>query len=784
VLARYSGREDVVVGSPVAGRQRSELESLIGFFLNTLVMRSDLSGNPDVRILLARVRETALGAYQHQDLPFEKLLEALQPARSLSTPPLVQVMFNLHNEFDQPLQLSDDSYTFHIDRGAAKFDLNLAVAEGDAGLLLALEYSTDLFDAATMDQMLKVFESVLVEMTQSQSRRLSEFSWRVDTQSVSMPASQPLAAATTVVELFDRQLSDYAARPAVQVGDRVWTYAELAARANQVAADVLAVAAGLPVQQVGLLLGHDAVMLAGLLGTLKAGKAYVPLDPESPPERLQSIIASAGITLIVSAAEHIELASALAGNLPVLAVSDEPVSDPGSPELQPGADELAYILFTSGTTGIPKGVMQTHANVLHHAATYRNALGIGSSDRLSLLSPFGFDAAVMDIYASLISGACLCPFDVKHEAYLGEVIEAIAASNITVLHSTPTVYRYLMRHKICRYDVTEVRAVVLGGEAAKTGDFEFFKSNFKPHTVFVNGLGPSECSLALQWFAGQQTELHGGLVPVGKPVAGVEVILLDTHQQESGICGELAIACTHVTAGYWQQPELTSKAFVEMNGKRWYRSGDRARYLPDGNLVFTGRIDEQIKLRGHRIEPGEIEAQLTSHERADRAVVALRDDLQGNPRLVAWVVPKKRQALETSELRDFLKAHLPRYMMPSVIMVLDNLPLTSNGKIDRRALPIPKWGRNEEQSYVAPRNELEQKLAAIWSDVLGVEKIGVDDDFFELGGHSLLAMQLMARTTESLQIGLPLRRLFDGPTIAQVAKSIDDVRWALGSADS
>ena len=784
VLARYSGREDVVVGSPVAGRQRSELESLIGFFLNTLVMRSDLSGNPDVSTVLARVRGTALGAYQHQDLPFEKLLEALQPARSLSTPPLVQVMFNLHNEFDQPLQLSDDSYTFHLDRGAAKFDLNLAVAEGDAGLLLALEYSSDLFDAATMEQMLEGFESVLGEMTQSQSRRLSEFSWRVDIQPVSIPAPQPLAAATTVVELFDRQLSDYAARPAVQVGDRVWTYAELAARANRVAADVLAVAAGLPVQQVGLLLGHDAVMLAGLLGTLKAGKTYVPLDPESPPERLQSIIASAGVALIVSAAEHMELAATLAGNLPVLAVSDEPVSDPGSPELQPGADELAYILFTSGTTGVPKGVMQTHANVLHHAATYRNALGIGSIDRLSLLSPFGFDAAVMDIYASLISGACLCPFDLKHEAYLGEVIEAIAASNITVLHATPTVYRYLMRHKICRHDVTEVRAVVLGGEAVKTADFEFFKSNFKVHTLFVNGLGPSECSLALQWFAGQQTELHGGLVPVGKPVAGVEVILLDTQQQESGICGELAIACTHVTSGYWQQPELTSKAFVEINGKRWYRSGDRARYLPDGNLVFTGRIDEQIKLRGHRIEPGEIEAQLISHDRADRAVVALRDDLQGSPRLVAWVVPKKRQALETSELRDFLKAHLPRYMIPSVIMVLDNLPLTSNGKIDRRALPIPKWARNEEQSYVAPRNELEKKLATIWSDVLGVEKIGIDDDFFELGGHSLLAMQLMARTTESLQIGLPLRRLFDGPTIAQVAKSIDDVRWALGSADS
>ena len=784
VLSRYSGREDIVVGTPVAGRQRSELESLIGFFLNTLVMRSDLSGNPDVKVLLERVRETALGAYQHQDLPFEKLLEALQPARSLSTPPLVQVMFNLHNEFDQSLQLTDESYTFHLDRGAVKFDLNLAVTEGNAGLLLALEYSSDLFDVATIEQMLKGFESILVDMTQSHSRRLSGFSWRVDAQSVSIPAPQPLAAATTVVELFARQLSHYAARPAVQVGDRVWTYAELSARANRVAADVLAMAAGLPAQRVGLLLGHDAVMLAGLLGTLKAGKTYVPLDPESPPERLQSIIASAGVTMIVSAAEYMNLATILADNFPVIAVSDAPVSDPGSPELQPSADDLAYILFTSGTTGKPKGVMQTHANVLHHAETYRNAIGLGSGDRLSLLSPFGFDAAVMDIYAGLISGACLCPFDLKHEAYLGEVIEAIAASNITVLHATPTVYRYLMRHKICHHDVTEVRVVVLGGEAAKTGDFEFFKSNFPPHTIFVNGLGPSECSLALQWFGDQQTELHGGLVPIGKAVAGAEVILLDTQQQESGICGEIAIACTHVTPGYWQQPEITSAAFVEVNGKRWYRSGDSARYLPDGNLVFTGRIDEQIKLRGHRIEPGEIEAQLATHERTDRAVVALCDDLQGNPRLVAWVVPKKRQVLQAPELRGFLKAHLPRYMMPSVIMVLDNLPLTPNGKVDRHALPVPKWGRNEEQNYVAPRNQLEQKLTAIWSDVLGVEKIGVDDDFFELGGHSLLAMQLMARTAESLQVGLPLRRLFDGPTIAQVAKSIDDVRWALGSTDS
>ena len=255
--------------------------------------------------------------------------------------------------------------------------------------------------------------------------------------------------------------------------------------------------------------------------------------------------------------------------------------------------------------------------------------------------------------------------------------------------------------------------------------------------------------------------------------------MLDEQSHKSGICGELLIASEHITPGYWQQPELTAKAFIELEGRRWYRSGDRARYLPDGNLLFTGRVDQQIKLRGHRIEPAEIEAQLTAHERVDRAVVALRNDLQNNSRLVAWVVAKKRRTVEVAELREHLQRRLPRYMVPSVLLVLDNLPLTSNGKVDRRALPTPKWGRNAEQVYVAPRNALEAKLAAIWADVLGVEKVGVDDDFFELGGHSLLAMQLMARTTESLQVGLPLRRLFDGPTIAQLAQSIDDVRWTL-----
>jgi len=780
LLSRYSGRDDIVVGSPVAGRQHSELENLIGFFLNTLVLRTDLSGNPGFNELLERTRDTALGAYDNQALPFEKLLEELQPARSLSTTPLVQVMFNLHNEFDRPLTLGDESYTFHLDRGTAKFDLNVAVAEGASGLLVAMEYNSDLFKPETIDAMLEDYQSLLSSVVAEPAARLRDLPFgtgdRLGNNAKSLIPEAGRLEAETVVEAFATQVRENPQRPVVETAQHCWTYGELDQRSNAVAQELLATEG----QVVGLLLGHDAPMLAGLLGALKAGKTYVPLDPDAPVERLQTIAAEAGVAAIVCGETWHDQAVVLAKGLPVFVAGN--TAQAGTPAVNIDPAGLAYILFTSGTTGKPKGVMQTHRNLLHHAQGYQQALGINRNDRLSLLSPFGFDAAVMDIYAALISGACLCPFDLKNEAYLGEVIEKIAASNITLLHSTPTVYRYLMRHKICRHDVTQVRAVVLGGEEAKAGDFDFFKKNFDEKAVFVNGLGPSECTLALQWFATQDTELSGGVVPVGYPVAGVECILLDCNSEEpviAAVTGEVAVAAEHVTPGYWQQDELTAKAFVELGGKRFYKTGDRARYLPDGALAFVGRTDQQIKLHGHRIEPGDIETALVSHERCDRAVVALADDPQGSQRLVAWVVSPKRQTVSAAELRDYLKQRLPRYMLPSVIEVIDNLPLTVNGKVDRRALPEPKWGRRVDQKYIAPRTETEEQLAAIWADVLGLPKVGIDDDFFDLGGHSLLAMQLMSRTADSMMIGLPLRQLFDGPTIAQVAKAIDDVRWAV-----
>jgi len=785
VLARYTGREDMVIGTPVAGRQRAEVENLIGFFLNTLVMRTDLSGDPDFQTILARTKETALGAFDHQNVPFEKLIEELQPARSLSTTPLVQVMFNLHNEQEGDIELGESNSVFHLDRGTAKFDLNMALAEGSNGLLIAAEYNTDIFAAETIDALLARFAEIIDTVVAQPDMPLSRLLVKAPVYRLPRSrTSSTVSKATDVVSAFAEQVAERPDALAVVTNTHEWSFAELDARSNRVANDLLAVTEGQNIGcNVGLMLGHDAPMLAGLVGALRAGKTYVPLDPDAPDSRLQELTVDAQLTALISDALNQPRAAqvAAAANVPLVVVADSPPEAcVAAPAINTDPEQLAYVLFTSGSTGKPKGVMQTHANVMHHARAYCGSLGINSSDRLSLLSPYGFDAAVMDIYACLISGACLRPFDLKNEVHVGAVIAEIGGSDITVLHATPTVFRYLMRHKICRHDVTKVRAVVLGGEEAKVGDFEFFKKNFDEQAVFVNGLGPSECTVALQWLADHDTELTGGLVPAGQPVSGVEVLLLDEQQQVSAISGEIVIACDAVTPGYWQRDDLTADAFINQGGKRWYRTGDRGRYLPDGNLLFAGRVDEQIKLRGHRIEPGEIEAALLDHERVDRAVVLLRNDLQGNARLVSWVVAKKQQSVETGELREHIKGRLPRYMLPSAIEVLEGLPLTVNGKVDRKALPDPKWGRNEDRALVVPRNETEQQVAAIWRDVLAVPEIGVEDDFFELGGHSLLAMQLLARISDSLQVGLPLRKLFDGPTVADLAKAIDDVRWAVG----
>jgi acyl-coenzyme A synthetase/AMP-(fatty) acid ligase/acyl carrier protein len=437
-------------------------------------------------------------------------------------------------------------------------------------------------------------------------------------------------------------------------------------------------------------------------------------------------------------------------------------------------------LFTSGTTGVPKGVVQTHRNVLHHTRVYTNALHISHEDHLTLFSGFGFDAAVMDILGALLNGACLHPLELRAEGYPGEVLDHMAEAAVTILHATPTVFRFLMRSKVCRHELQSVRAVVLGGEAAQVSDFELFCKQFTPPAVFVNGLGPSESTTAAQFFADHNTRLRGSVVPVGKAVEGTELLLLDAEGQQTGMVGELAVRSPFVAKGYWGQPELTAERFVvdpEKPGARIYRTGDQVRRLPDGSLVFLGRIDKQVKLRGHRIEPSEIEAVLARQAGVEKVVVIL-SEASGAPELLAYYEGNAA----AHELHRALKAVLPTYMVPAAFVAVRTLSFKANGKLDVGALPVPQRARDSAAPIVAPRTSAEKQLVKIWSDVLGVAEIGVHDDFFELGGHSLLAAQLAARVNESMQVAVPLRRLFDGPTVAQVAEHVEALQWAMNGA--
>ena len=805
VIARHTGREDVLIGTPIAGRRRTELEGLVGFFLNTLVLRTDLAGNPDFSHVLDRVRETTLGAYDHQELPFEKLLEILQPVRSTAYTPVVQVMFNLHNEPGGTAGLQGVNVTpFAIDRGTAKFDLSVAIVESASGLQVGFEYNTDLFERATVQLLQQHFFDVLSAVASSPQLNVAALQL---SDSVCEPRPQQAfepfevnESGHTLLERFDLMVERFAERPAVDDFEQSWNYAELSSYANAVGSRVAAVTQSN--SRVGLLLGHDARMVAGLLGVLRAGCAYVPLDPSSPPARIKAIIEDAGLVAVVTDRQHRDvLHAAVNGAVAVVEVPEELDTEVQGPERSSTPNDLAYILFTSGSTGTPKGVMQSHRNVLHHARTYINALHVNEQDRLSLFSSYGFDASVMDIFGALLSGACLCPVDIRAYSHPGDLLDQIGldetegaqegSPGVTVLHTTPTVFRFLMRHKVCRHELTGTRLVVLGGEEALAADFVLFKRHFAPPALFVNGLGPSESTTAAQFFADHNTRLPGQIVPVGSAVSDTALMVLNESGDAAGITGELAICSAYVGTGYWNQPELSKQKFIaapsaENPDRVMYRTGDRVRLLPDGRFAYLGRIDGQVKIRGHRIEPGEIESHLLALEGVDRcSVMARADALDGGKseaRLVAYVVVQSdvyQEKLSSDALRRTLKSVLPDYMVPQAIVFLDDLPLMPNGKVDRKALPAPDWTRDESQTYVEPRTDTERRLASIWSEILGVGNVSVFDDFFELGGHSLMAAQLVARVTESMQVGLPLRRLFDTPTVAGLAEHVETLQWAL-----
>lgn len=775
VLGRYAGTLDVVVGTPIAGRGQSELEGLIGFFVNTLVLRTRLDGNPTFRQILARVRKTALDAYAHQDLPFEKLVDELHPERNTGRTPVFQVLFNLHNEPGRPADFDAlDATAFGIDRGLAKFDLTVSIGapvrENTRSLFAHFEYNSDLFAEDTIRELSDYYAQLLAAFVADPDLRLNAL------PSLSAPAQVGQADwSGDIVTRFAGQARRAPRAIAVRSTCNALSYGELNGQANAVAARLLSLrlVPDSHVPRIGLVCAPDTPLAVGLIGILKAGCAWVPLDPSWPAARLDVVARDADLGAIVADDVHAALARTLgSSHLPVLELDGETCAVEPPVVIEP--DALAYIIYTSGSTGTPRGVMQTHRGVVIQVRRYTRALALGPVDRLSGLSGFAYDASIQDLFGALLNGATVCLYDVRGAGQgdrLAEntaLVTAMVNDGITVVHAAPSLYRYLFGGDLnCAHDLSAVRLVVLGGEPVRRSDFDLFRSRFGRAARFVNGLGLTESTLALQFHADQDTRLVGQSVPVGAAVAGLQVELLD-DDGEPGWLGEIVLTGAGLSPGYWRQPEQTAERF---GPGPVLRTGDIGRRLPDGRIVVVGRRDGQLNIRGYRVEPGEIESAIGALAGiSDCAVTVV--ERQGEPWLIAYMVAAIPERCDVTAVRAALKRQLPGYMVPQVFEWLEELPRLANGKVARAALPSPRFDRKADSERAPARSELEGKLLSIWSEVLKLEAPGIHDDFFALGGHSLLATRVIARIRDQLEVDVPLINLFEYPTIAGLAGSI------------
>ncbi|HEX8161810.1 MAG TPA: amino acid adenylation domain-containing protein [Pyrinomonadaceae bacterium] len=796
LLSRHSGQDDLLVGTPIAGRNHAQTEPLVGFFVNTLVMRGDLSGDPTFAGLLARVREAALAAYAHQEVPFEKLVEELQPERDMSRAPLFQVMFVMQNAPARALELPGLKLSRLEDAGeAAKFDLMLELEESGAGVTGFLGYDADLFDARTVGRMATRFRVLLEGVAANPERRLSALPLLGEEERRLLSGWNETRADyerdACLHQLFEAQAAATPSRVAVAFGDQSLTYAELNARANRLARRLQALGVG-PEVVVGICLARSVEMLVALVAVLKAGGAYLPLDPEDPEERLSFALGDAGARVLLCgpsvlpslAERRPEIARVEVGGEAWAGLSES------NPPSGVSADNLAYVIYTSGSTGRPKGVMIRHRSVINLARALGRAVysRYGGPLRVSLNAPLTFDASVKQL-AQLISGHTLdiVPEDVRRD---GEaLLRHVRERRVHVLDTTPTQLRLLVDAGLLESGDGLPRAVLVGGEEIDAGLWRALAGDAARD--FFNVYGPTECTVDATVCRVDASEGPS----IGRPLGNVELYVLDRAGRPVpvGVEGELCVGGDGLARGYLNRPELTAERFVPHPfgpepGARLYRTGDLARYLPDGRVEFRGRIDHQIKVRGHRVELGEIEAALDLHPAVAQAVVVLRDEAPGGAaprdetsagaRLVAYVVAARAEKTPPVEqLRRHLRALLPGYMVPASFAFLDALPLTPNGKIDRRALPAPELTEREGRPGAgAEMTPIEELVAGVFCEVLKVAEVGPDDDFFELGGHSLLATQAVARVREAAGADVGLRELFEGPRVRDFALRVEAAR--------
>ena len=793
LLYRYTGTEDILVGSPIANRDRSEIEGLIGFFVNTLVMRSNLSENPSFAELLTRVRSMALSAYAHQNLPLEMLVEALQPERDLSHTPLFQVMFALQNPYLSEVELSGLSISLlPIEGATAKFDLTLAMENTGNGLIGVWEYNTDLFDASTIERMTGHFLTLLSSIVANPLEQISQLPLLTEPEKqqlliewnhtqVDYPVDQ------CIHQLFEQQVRRTPDAVAVVFEEQQLTYHELNCRANQLAHYLQSLGVGADVL-VGICVERSWEMIVGLLGILKAGGAYVPLDPEYPPERLSFILTDTQVKVLLTQQQLVNKLPAHTAQLVCLDTDLEKITQNSNsnPVNTATSLNLAYVIYTSGSTGQPKGVLVNHHHVTRLFAATNSWYKFNSQDVWTMFHSYAFDFSVWEMWGALLYGGRLVVVPYLLTRSPESFYKLLSQEQVTILNQTPSAFRQLIQaEQSIGMSNLNLRLVIFGGEALELESLQpWFERHGDQKPQLVNMYGITETTVHVTYRPLSLDDLNRTASVIGRPIPDLQVYVLDQHLQPVpiGVPGEMYVGGEGVTRGYLHRDELTGQRFISnpfqrsKGGERLYRTGDLARYLPNGELEYLGRIDQQVKIRGFRIELGEIEGLLAQHPAVWESVVVVREDEPGNKRLVAYVVSQVAQAPTTAELRSFLKEKLPDYMIPNAIVILESLPLTSNGKIDRRSLPVPESRTGIEESLVAPRTPVEEKLAQIWAKVLRVEQVGIHDNFFELGGHSLLATQLVSRIRTSFKVELPLRSLFAAPTVAELAPSIQQLQ--------
>jgi amino acid adenylation domain-containing protein len=778
LLQRYTRQDDILVGAPTAGRNRAEVEGLLGFFVNTLVMRTDLSGDPTFRQFLRRVKETTFGAYAHQDLPFEKLVEVLNPERDAGHSPMFQVMLSMLDTPKQAVRLRNLRHERKfIDNGKSKFDLTLSVIEEPQGMTFLCEYNTDLFNRDRIERMLGHLQVLLEGVVADPDQHLSELplltaeerhrlliEWN-DTK-VAYPEDGLIHG------LFEAQVERAPGAVAVEYEGVRLTYGELNQQADQVAHHLQSLGVG-PDVVVGLFVERSLEMVVGLLGILKAGGAYVPLDPSFPRARLAYMIADSDMKVLVT---HRQLDRSLTVRPPSIVYLDadwEAISGQHTTKAKsssPRPENFAYVLYTSGSTGKPKGVAIPHAAVVNFLHSMQREPGFTAKDKLLAVTTLSFDIAGLEIHLPLVTGGTTMIASREDVYDPARLMRRIRESQCTVMQATPATWRALID---AGWEGSKNLKLLCGGEALPA---DLVHALLPRCAQLWNMYGPTETTI---WSTIHRVTSARGPVPIGRPIANTQVFMLDEHRQlvPAGIVGELYIGGLGLARGYFARPELTAERFVESPfdpDVRLYRTGDQARWLPDGTLECLGRADNQVKIRGFRIELGEIESVLRSHPAVREAVVVMREERE--KQLIAYVVLMGESSCTAGELRDYLKQKLPPYMVPADYVVLDSIPVTPNGKVDRLALRAPEPSAFlEDASYVPPRDAYESLICEAWVDVLGLKRVGIRDNFFDLGGHSLLAVKLMQRLQKIIPgEPLPLRAVLEAPTVEEFAAWLRD----------